>query len=613
MKICLVPFPIVINSPDTIDQKQLYPYLPLGLLMLSTLLEQAGHEVTILDLVWEAKAGLSEKLALCNPDHVAHLINTKAPDVVGFSTIFSSYPLVITLAEHFHRLSPKTPIILGGPQATATDEQTLKAFPWIDMVLRGEAENSIIPLVTCLHSKGNLASVPGLTWRSGNQVVRNPNAPIVTDLDTLPIPAYHLYPMEWLVQYYHTRIGLYHHNFPLEAGRGCPFNCSFCATSSFFQRRYRTKSVDSLIHEMVTLHTQYGLKRFDLTHDLFTCNGAFVLEFCHRLCEKGLYKTIKWECYSRIDTVDQKILAEMAAAGCSGIFYGIETGSQRMQRLIRKNLPIQQVKSVVKETLSLGMHVSTSFICGFPQERQEDLSATFALAMDMIHMGVDEVILVPLFPLLGSELYRIFGDTIRYDGQWSSDLLYGCLNHREQEIVLNWPHVFAGFYRYETPSLNSDMLRALLRVMNNYPRLLAALSAKGINMMSVFERWPEWYHIHITQVSEYYYRQREFFLDFFQFLQETLNSNALMTPNLKDVIQYYAVIERVAFAPEDVPIISERFNSDVFVLMQHLVAGKPLTEEALQPTTYLFWKSNGKVIAKHLTVALAELLGIPQV
>jgi radical SAM superfamily enzyme YgiQ (UPF0313 family) len=607
MKICLVPFPIVLDAPETIDQKYLYPYLPLGLLILSALLEQAGHEITIVDPVWEGQSDLLGEPASINPEHIAGIIASKTPELVGFSTIFSSYPLIIRLTEHFHRLSPKTPILLGGPQATAADVQTLQAFPWIDMVLRGEAEKSIIPLVTCLQSGNNLESVPGLTWRNGTQIIRNPDAPVVTDLDTIPIPAYHLYPVEQLSQYYNKRPGLFHHNFALEAGRGCPFNCSFCSTSSFFQRRYRMKSADRLINEMISLHKQYGLKRFDLTHDLFTCNRAYVLEFCHSLREKDPAKTIVWECYSRPDTVDSKVLLEMAAAGCSAIFYGIETGSPRMQRSIGKNLNIQQVKSVTKETLSLGIRVSTSFICGFPQEREEDLSATLNLAMDMINMGVNEVVFLPLFPLLDSELYREFGDTLRYDGPWSSDILYGCLNEEDQELVLNWPRIFASFYHYETPGLDYDMLRALLRVIIRYPLLLAILSTQNVNIISVFKRWPEWYHSHVTPVSEHYYLKGGFFLDFFQFLLESLNSNVLRSTHLEDIINYYTTIERVASTIEDSQIISEVFNSDISELMRNLMDGKPPTETALQPTVYLFWKSNGRVVSKSLTLALGEL------
>jgi radical SAM superfamily enzyme YgiQ (UPF0313 family) len=610
MRICFIPFPIIVESPEINDRKQLYPYVPLGILTLSALLEQAGHEVSICDLAWKTVTNSEEITDFLNPETVAQLILAKKPDMVGFSTIFSSYPLVIRWAESFHKISPHTPIVLGGPQASTADEPTLQAFPWIDMILRGEAENSIIPLVTCLEQGSGLASVQGLTWRDGDRIIRNPDASIVTDLDNLPVPAYHLYPVDTLSQYYKNKAGLYHHNFPIEAGRGCPFNCSFCSTSGYFQRRYRTKSPDRLIHEMVTLHAQYGLDHFDLSHDLFTANKTFLLEFCRRLQAKGLQEPIKWECYSRIDTVDRQVLTKMATAGCSGIFYGVETGSQRMQNLIGKNLPVNRVKSIVEETLALGINVSISFICGFPQEQKEDLSATFALAVDMINLGVDQIVLLPLFPLLSSQLYQQFGETLHFDGPWSSDILYGCLSPDDREQILKWPRIFPGFYHYETPGLDSDMLRSLLRIINRYPRLPAILNLNGIEVMQVFETWPEWLRTHVTLRPENYYLQQSFFADFFQFMQENLTGNPQMTSQLVDLVHYYAVIARVYLNTEESPITAERFNSDVLELMSRFLRKEALAGDLLQPAAFLFWKYQGKVITKRLTPALAGLLGI---
>jgi radical SAM superfamily enzyme YgiQ (UPF0313 family) len=610
MKICFIPFPIIVESPDINDRKQLYPYVPLGILTLSTLLEQAGHEVTIFDLAWKTGPTSEEIPDFLNPGTVARLILDKNPDLVGFSTIFSSYPLVIRWAESFRKISPHTPIVLGGPQASAADEPTLQAFPWIDMILRGEAENGIIPLVTCLEQGSDLASVQGLTWRDGERIIRNPDAPIVTDLDDLPVPAYHLYPVDALSRYYKNKSSLYHHNFPIEAGRGCPFNCSFCSTSSYFQRCYRTKSPDRLIHEMVTLHAQYGLDHFDLSHDLFTASRVFLLEFCRRLQEKDLQKTIKWECYSRIDTVDREILTEMAAAGCSGIFYGVETGSQRIQKLIGKNLPVDRVESIVEETLYQGINVSISFICGFPQEQKKDLSATFEMAMDLINLGVDQIVLLPLFPLLSSQLYQQFGETLHFDGPWSSDILYGCLSLDDREQILKWPRIFPGFYHYETPGLDSDMLRSLLRIINHYPRLLAILNLNGIDVMQVFETWPGWLRTHVTLQPGNYYLQPGFFADFFKFMQENLTGNPHMTPQLTDLVHYYGVITRVFLHTEESPITMERFNSDVLELMSHFLRKEALAGDLLQPAAFLFWKYKGKVITKRLTPALAGLLGI---
>ena len=598
MKVCLLPCPIAsdpMSGMTSQGQSLLYlPYLPVGLLTIGALLEQAGHEVDILDPVLESKSGSTLKSGPDRPEHLARLIRSRKPDLVGFGTICSSYPLTIGWAEAFHELSPKVPVLLGGPHATATDEQTLRAFPWIDFVLRGEVENSIIPLVTCLDTSGDLDAVPGLTWRRDGRVVRNPDAAIVSDLDSLPTPAYHLYPVGQLFQRYDAKIGPFHQPFPLEAGRGCPYSCSFCSTSGFFRRRYRAKSPERLIVEMVALHSDYGLDHFDLSHDLFTCDRAYVSEFCRRLREENLHKLLKWECYSRIDTVDRRTLTEMAAAGCVRVFYGIETGSQRMQKIIGKNLPLREVRPIVKETLSLGMNATTSFIFGFPQELPEDLSATLSLAVEMVGLGVDQVPLLPLIPLVGSGLYREFGHTIRCEEQQSRDRT----------------DAFSGLCHYETPYLDGDMLAALGAVFNRYPRLLAALPANNVDLSSVFNAWPTWRRIHMPAADGSYYRGPGFASGFLQFLREQLRGVTATSPVLDEMVHYLIVMERVAGGPESAPIVSQRFSCDVVAAIRCLADNKALSEDELRPATYLFWKNGGRVITQRLTPALAELLAI---
>lgn len=612
MKICLIPYPVVKDSPDNPDYHQMFPYLPLGLLTLAALLEKSGHRVSIIDPAMQADMGLIAGSELLNPEKIASLIQDESPDLVGFSTIFCSYPLVLEWAKSFHTLSPDIPILLGGPQASATDRLTLQAFPWINFILRGEAENSLIPLISSLETGSSLASVPGLTWRSEDQIIRNPDAPVVMDLDTLPVPAYHLYPMEQLIQSYRARAGrFYHQPFPLEAGRGCPFNCSFCAISGFFHRRYRTKSVERLVHEMISLHNNYGLEHFDLAHDLFTCNKEYISQFCDHLREKDPEGKLKWDCYSRINTVDKDILTRMAAAGCSGIFYGIETGSPRMQKLLRKNLPVQRVMSVVRDSLDLGMHVTVSFILGFPQEQKDDFIATVDMALEMVRMGVHSVQFYPLSPLPGSELYHTYVATLQHDGQWS-DLSNRCLTEKEKLLIAAWPAIFSGFYHYDIPHLDYNILRAFIMIFNRYPRLLVALSSRGANIISVFEDWAGWYRSCTPGLTEYYFRQNKFFLDFFEFLNHYLSKIQILTPDLADIIRFHIVTERVSLAPDDSPIVSEKFSSDVMVLISNLVEGKPLSEDILKPANYLFWKLDGKLIIKRSTPTLEKLLNISQ-
>jgi len=358
-----------------------------------------------------------------------------------------------------------------------------------------------------------------------------------------------------------------------------------------------------LKQEIVFLHTKYGLNNFDLFHDLFTCDRSYVLAFCKSLKNTGLHKKIKWRCNSRVDTVDKQVLEEMAEAGCSGISYGIETGSPRMQKLIGKNLSIEQINSVIDDTLLAGINVSASFICGFPQENMEDLTATFDLIMDLIARGV-QVFLLPLCPLISSELYRTFGDTLVYDGPWS-ELTHGRLGPEYEEQIKQRPQIFAGFYHFKI-SLDEDMIRALVRVINRHPYLITALLAEKVDLIPVFRRWPEWYRAHVKLPLPYYYWPKDFFRDFFQFLNEDLKTNEKITPRIHDLVRWHSLYEQVNLSYSPQPVI-ETFNTDVNVLMSHLINKTPIKDKELQPTTYIFGKINGKLIAKPLMPALEEL------
>ncbi len=602
MRICLVPYPS--DAPWELD-------LPVGPLTLATLLEQAGHQVTIIDPAWAPGSTTTDESSGEACSRAVRLLQAESPDLVGFSTICSSYPRIIEWARHYRQLAPNTPIVLGGPQATATARETLQAFPWIDWVLRGEAENSIVPLVTCLEQGGDWATVPGLTWRQADQVVCNPDAPVVTDLDELPPPAYHLYPMEQLVQ--QAGEGNGRHKLGLEAGRGCPFNCAFCSTSHFFHRRYRAKSAGHLIQEMSDLHNRYGASSFSLLHDLFTCNRKYVLEFCRRMREQGLHEILTWGCSSRIDTVDETLLAEMAAAGCVHVFFGVETGSARMQKLIHKNLDLRRVRPIIRAALSHHLDTTASFICGFPQEREEDLSETLALILDLVRMGVQEVQLNVLAPLVGSELYLEFHDSLCCDHSFS-DISYSRLSPAEQQLVRDYPHIFASFHHFETPhlGLNRQSIRALSSMIHASPRLLAALEGGGIELASVFRRWPDWRQSHRVEPSSYYYRQTEFRQDFYRFLQEMLNAEAPAAPELDEVINYHALCEQVGAGQAGQPVMSHRFRCDVLAWMRHWIDQERLAETARQPTTYLFSASNGQVLVKRLNPTLQQLVGISE-
>jgi hypothetical protein len=194
-------------------------------------------------------------------------------DIYGLSSICSSYPLTLRLAQEIRRLNPSAKIILGGPQASVVDVATMRSFACVDIIVRGEADDTFPSLLQLLHNESpDWEQLPGITFRPGGDVIRNPNAPVVENLDRLPLPAFDL---DLRIR---DRGGVH-----LEIGRGCPFACTFCSTNDFFRRNFRLKSPPTMIADIAALKQKYGLSYFSLVHDMYTIDRKKVVAFCQEI------------------------------------------------------------------------------------------------------------------------------------------------------------------------------------------------------------------------------------------------------------------------------------------------------------------------------------------
>ena len=172
----------------------------------------------------------------------------------------------------------------------------------------------------------SLSAIPGISYRDGSRVCRSMVDAGVMDVNRLSMAAFHFYPINELRM----------RSMRVEAGRGCPFHCTFCSTATFFGRKYRVKAAAKLVSELKFLNSAYNITEFSLQHDLFTVNRRKVLEFCEEVRPCGF----SWTCSARIDCVDSELLREMARSGCRGIYFGVETGSSNLQELVKKRLDI---------------------------------------------------------------------------------------------------------------------------------------------------------------------------------------------------------------------------------------------------------------------------------
>ena len=263
--------------PDGHDLSLFDVHPHLGLISLATVLQEEGHQVTIYDPKREVRFGrcaYNEKLY----EKAALDILKYSPEAIGFTTLGCSFLFASNVAADIKRREPEIPILLGGPHATMLDRRILESHCQFDVVVRHEAEKSL-PLVLAGLTNREFKAIPGISWRNKgrNEVHTNSGSPLIADLDCLPVPSYDFYPIQQLKLKFMR----------IEAGRGCPFVCTFCSTASFFQRDYRLKSAGRLVAEMDALHGRYGANEFKLDHDLFTVNRRKVLAFCDAVQDRN--------------------------------------------------------------------------------------------------------------------------------------------------------------------------------------------------------------------------------------------------------------------------------------------------------------------------------------
>lgn len=546
MKVCLVSAPTAndFNDKEIAESeavRTIAEHSPLGILSLAAVLEEQGVEQEIVDLnrvyydYLRSEQFRQDAFDFCT--YVGRYFEKKSFDVFGFSTICSSYPLTLRVAAEVKRTHPQAQVVLGGPQASVVDLQTMNAFGCVDFVVRGEAEQSFPKLLDSLSGGSDGREIPGVTFRRGNEIVRGPSSPLIQDLDTLPFPAFHLYPYMKASQY-----------IPLELGRGCPFACTFCSTNDFFRRRFRLKTPAHMISEMRRAKETYGIGQFDLVHDMFTVDRKRVVAFCEELLrcpDKFL-----WGCSARTDCVDDELIALMAKAGCRGIFFGIETGSARMQKIIDKGLDLAEAKVRIRCTNKYKIKTAVSLITGFPEETMQDLRDTVEFFMSSMRYDYADPQLCLLAPLAETPIQTQHKDELICD-DIISDMSFQGWNQdeRDRELIQKYPEIFPNFYSVPTPHLDRPFLKELreciLNGMGNFRWLLVGLHQDGGNLLEVFTIWRSWREKTKGAFPEgnvtRYYANLSFRREFLEFVRSNyLSEHARAPVALRALLEYEA-------------------------------------------------------------------------
>lgn len=322
--------------------------------------------------ILEFTEDISRNISVCG-----EYILSKDPKIVGFYTICDSFVFTVQIAEFIKERNSNITIIFGGPHASLTSAECLKSLPFLDVVAIGESELTIIPLVECLLDKKDLSTVKNVAFRGDKGDI------IFTKKERLlKGEELHAYTV---LDYSPFKLN-FNDTFELEGGRGCPFACTFCSTSMFWGRQYRVKPVEHIIEEMQAVYKLYGIKKFYIVHDMFTANREYILKFCD--CLEHVEQRFEWNCSARVDCLPDDVLERMYGAGCRKIYVGIETGSQRMQVRINKNLCIDEILPKINKMIELGIEVTASFIYGYPEETTSDFKETITLLEQLLLRNV---------------------------------------------------------------------------------------------------------------------------------------------------------------------------------------------------------------------------------
>lgn len=251
----------------------------------------------------------------------------------------------------------------------------------MDAVCIGEGEETMLEVAEKVEIGESLENVRGVVYREDGRIVENERREFIENLDFLPFPAFDLIPLEKYTLF-GERLG----HFPMITSRGCTFGCRYCVSSALFGRRFRARSAENVVDEMEWLMNEFHAER---------------IAFCEEILRRGL--DVEWTCTSRIDTVSDELLRKMKKAGCTHIYYGVESASERVLEYYRKGIKLEDVKRVVEMTKEEGLSVTCSFIIGAPFETKEEMMKTLRFS---IELNPDYAQFSLLTPYPGTEIYE---------------------------------------------------------------------------------------------------------------------------------------------------------------------------------------------------------------
>ena len=374
----------------TYDNESFVQWFPQGIAYLAATLLKYGHDVEIYaqDIHHYPESHLTEKL------------NNEYYDIVGLSFIggYYEYRKAVKISDAINKSKQRPFYVMGGFGPSPDPDYFLRKMN-ADCVVMGEGEVTIIDLIEHLENKKDLKHVMGISYRIDNQTFKNPSRPLIEDIDSIPMPAYHLfniehYRLERMPNCLNTDFVM-----PVLSGRGCTFTCNFCYR---MDKGFRGRSNESILEEVAFLQKEYRINYIAFSDELLMSSIGRTISLCQAIIDSGL--KFKWYCNGRLNYAKPKVLKLMKEAGCVFINYGIESYDNEMLKIMDKILTTKQIEEGIKATLNEGISPGFNIIFGNIGETKEVLmkGVEFLLKYDD---GSQMRTIRPVTPYPGSPLF----------------------------------------------------------------------------------------------------------------------------------------------------------------------------------------------------------------
>lgn len=372
------------------DNDSYISWFPQGLAYIAAVLRNAGHDVVV----------YNQDVYHYSEEHLAEYLKKNIFDLIGISVIagYYQYRKLLKLSDAINA-APNRPFYIIGGHGPSPEPEFFLRKTGADMVVIGEGEVTILEIIEAMESKKKFSDVKGIAYIEKGRVMKTASRPLIQDLDTIPLPAYDLFPMDHYTLLRMPNIRDSERCIPILSGRGCTFTCNFCYR---MDEGFRPRSIEGIIEEIKLLQKDYNVKYIAFSDELLMSSVRRTTELCEAFLKAKL--NIKWDCNGRLNYAKPDVLKIMKEAGCVFINYGIEAMDDDVLKNMKKALTVRQIIKGVENTIAAGISPGLNIIFGNIGDSRETLKKGIEFLLkydDHTHLRT----IRPVTPYPGSPLY----------------------------------------------------------------------------------------------------------------------------------------------------------------------------------------------------------------